>query len=783
MNWRIWFIGVVFLSCSLHAQVPCDEHWDIRFGASGADNNVFSLLRHGGDIYIGGLISLAGDVNATNIARWDGTNWHALGPGIGSVANVLSAVYSLGTDGRHIYAGGYFTNSGGLAFSSSVARWNGVQWSEIGNLRGIPIYLQFHEGILYAAGTLAVPGDTNVYGIARWDGSSWTPMGSMLSGGAVINLLFDPGGGICAVGDFTTIDGIPAQSAAKWNGVSWSAWGTGFTGTNPSLTGLVRHQGQIYASGLFQFAGGVPAQNMAVWNGSDWQPFSGANNEVRRLLSDGTSLYAAGDFTTIGGIPAVRAARWNGLSWAALGTGPSSDIYDAVLNGSELLVGGSFVMAGSVPAVTVARWDGAEWRALNSGRQQGMNLPLGIVRAFDVFNGDLYAGGDFVGAGAELHSKVARWNGVDWSALGSGIIGPSGHRIRAIAHSTHVQDLYAGGTFTNIGGVIASNVAVWKGLSWQSMGQGVNSNVHALAYDPALGNLYVAGAFTRAGGALANRIAYWQAGSGLWFAMGSGVNSNVNALLMWNGNLIVGGQFTTAGAVVAHKIAEFGDFGISSWRAIGGNAIPPGGNVLALATIGTNLYVAGNFVIPGINATNIARWDGVAWSALGRGLLGRNTTPINALAVHGGELYAGGSLTNASGLPVQALAKWDGTNWHALGSGVQMNPGGPTVNALSVYDNAIYAGGLFHRAGGRVSVCIARWIPDINLQITGASYDSDEFRLQAQSALGLKLRLDATSDLATWIPVQQKHSYSNIADLVDQAPVPNRRLYRVLAAP
>jgi trimeric autotransporter adhesin len=769
MNWRYLFIGLI--SFSLHAQVPGDEHWDIRFGASGADNNVYSVLRHGSNVYIGGLMSLGGDVNATNIARWDGTDWHAMGPGLGTPGNPLSAVFSLGTDGTHIYAGGYFTNSGGTALTSSVTRWDGAQWQGFGSLRGIPIYLHFTNGILYAAGTLAVPGDTNVYGIARWDGLSWIPMGRVASGGSVINLLVEPDG-LRAVGDFSTIDGIPAESAARWNGNSWSAWGSGFTGTNVSVTGLVRHQGQIYASGLFQTAGGMAAQNMAVWNGIDWQPFSGANNEVRRLLSDGPTLYAAGDFTTIGGVPAVRAARWNGSSWTPLGTGPSSDIYDAVLNGSELLVGGSFVMAGSVPAVTVARWDGAQWLALNSGRQQGMNLPLGVVRAFDVFNGDLYAGGDFIGAGPELRSRIARWNGTNWSSVGSGVIGPSGHRLRAITHSDGF--LYVGGTFTNIGGVVASNVARGNGMMWQALGSGVNSNVNALAWD---GILFVGGAFTSP----ANRIASWN--GSFWLPLGSGVNSNVNALLVSDHRLFVGGQFTIAGGVAASKLAEYSDFTVGGWRALGGNAIPPGGNVLALAGSSTNLYVAGNFVIPGINATNIARWDGAAWSALGRGVLGRNTTPINALAVRGHEVYVGGTLTNASGLPVQALAKWDGTNWHGLGSGVQMTPGSPTVSALAIYDDALYVGGLFHRAGGRVSVCIARWIPDIQLQITDRSYDGSEFRVQAQSALGLKLRLDASSDLSTWIPIQERHSYSDVADLVDDAPAQTRRIYRVLAAP
>jgi len=58
--------------------------------------------------------------------------------------------------------------------------------------------------------------------------------------------------------------------------------------------------------------------------------------------------------------------------------------------------------------------------------------------------------------------------------------------------------------------------------------------------------------------------------------------------------------------------------------------------------------------------------------------------------------------------PTLRIAKWDGAGWSALGSGMDRN-----VLALGVFDDdtgpALYAGGTFATAGGRVSSSIAAW--------------------------------------------------------------------------
>ena len=183
--------------------------------------------------------------------------------------------------------------------------------------------------------------------------------------------------------------------------------------------------------------------------------------------------------------------------------------------------------------------------------------------------------------------------------------------------------------------------------------------IYALAVDHA-GNLYAAGVFTAAGGVSANHVAKWDGTT--WSALGSGIDDGVSALAVDRaGMLFAGGYFTTAGGVSANRVAKWDG---TNWSPLGAGMTTTGQGdprVSALVTDGAgNLYAGGYFsTAGGTPATNVAKWDGTGWSALGSGLDGE----IFALAVDGaGDLYAG--FSNApSG---NGVAKWDGTSWSAL---------------------------------------------------------------------------------------------------------------------
>jgi hypothetical protein len=60
-----------------------------------------------------------------NIAVWNGSNLSGVGSGIGGSGKALA----ISADGT-VYAGGYFETAGGRP-ASNIARWNGTDWSDL----------------------------------------------------------------------------------------------------------------------------------------------------------------------------------------------------------------------------------------------------------------------------------------------------------------------------------------------------------------------------------------------------------------------------------------------------------------------------------------------------------------------------------------------------------------------------------------------------------------------------------------------------------------------------
>jgi len=355
-------------------------------------------------------------------------NWSTLGAGTDAGVFALASFDDGSGGGTALYAGGAFTNAGGVPETSYIARWNGSTWSTVGGgLSGVVFALTtFDDGngpALYAGGTFEFAGGVLARGIAKWDGSSWSALGSGLQDGTVAAMaVYDDGGGpaLYIGGGLTKAGPVPVNNIAKWDGTSWSALRGGMKTTVRALTVFDDGSGPALFIGAFNSPETPPLQS---WNGLRYSlrgsPQPNGSVFALRAFDDGSgsALYVGGVFTTAAGVSVNRIARWNGTSFSPLGSGMNNTFVlalevfdDGTGGGPALYAGGLFTNAGGASGTNhVARWDGSSWKGLGNGTNGG-------VSAFAVFDDGsgagpgLYVGGAFTNAGGVAANNIAQWS-------------------------------------------------------------------------------------------------------------------------------------------------------------------------------------------------------------------------------------------------------------------------------------------------------------------------------------------------------------------------------------
>jgi len=685
------------------------------------NGSVNAIAISGTDVYVGGFFTNAGNVpGASYIARWDGTQWHAVGG-----ANAISGpVYDIALSGTDVYVGGFFSNAGNVPGANNIARWNGTTWS--GLLSGT-------FGISSTVNTIAISG-TDVYVggfffnaggvtgadyIARWNGTTWS---GLLSGTFGINnsvkTIAISGTDVYVGGAFINAGGVTgANNIARWDGSTWNA-----VGPTPSITGTVTTIAlsgtDVYVGGNFTSAGGVSgADYIARWNSANntWNLVGGASAIsgffpfVETIVLSGTDVYVGGNFTSAGGVTgADYIARWNSANntWNLVGAANAINaaVQDIKVSGSSVYIGGQFTNAGGNNANDhLTRWTGSAFVPLGSQTAGPLN---GTVSSVVVSGTEVYVGGSFTNAGNVPGADyIARWNGTTWSGLLSGTSGIN-NPVTTIALSG--TDVLVGGFFFNAGGVPgANNIARWDGANntWNLVGGvgAINGFVNTIALSGA--EVYVGGAFINAGGVTgADYIARWNGTTWSGLLSGTfGISSTVTTIAISGTEVYVGGFFSNAGGVTGANYIARWNSASNTWNLVGGASAISGlfPFVSTIAISGTEVYVGGDFTdaggVPGAN--NIARWNSASntWNLVGAANAVNNT--VRAIKVSGSDVYIGGDFTNAGGnSAADYLVRWDGAQWTALISGTA-GVFGP-VYALAVpSSDDVYAGGNFLNTG------------------------------------------------------------------------------------
>lgn len=423
-----------------------------------------------------------------------------------------------------------------------------------------------------------------------------------------------------------------------------------------------------------------------------------ANGEMLSVAESSDAFYVGGLFTLIGNTSAQSIARIDKVTGAVTGLGQgvsngssSSSVTAIAVVGGDVYVAGNFTHAGGVPASRIARWNGSSWSALGSG----VNASVQELRAMGT---DLIVAGNFtLAGGASGANRLARWDGTQWSAIGS-----TGANSSVSGLLVDGTNLYVCGSFTSIGGVSATRAAKWDGSAWSALGTGLNNSATCIAKTGA--DIYFGGIFTTAGGVATERVARWDGTA--WSAVSLVIpNPNgysgltVNDLAVYGGMLYVGGGFNayTYGSTVGSYLSRWDG---SAWSSVGEDNIDAAVNQMLATSNG--LITVGRFGFP---QSRVARWDGAEWQPMlggvGKGLNGSayGLVPLN------GKVYVSGSFTSAGNVAVRNVACYDtvtGT-WSPLGAGLAEYSG------IAAFNGELYALSYIEGTQSPEQYQLARW--------------------------------------------------------------------------
>ena len=293
----------------------------------------------------------------------------------------------------------------------------------------------------------------------------------------------------------------------------------------------------LYVGGDFDTCGPnyYPSKGLAIWDGSEWIDLAGQYGD---------------DWTHC--ITRYNGKIYHGCQSGAVFEGMQSEdsriaafdnsVFALAVYKGELYMGGVFKKTKPTDSVHIyfsgiAKYDGTQLIDVGGGVRSSTDS--GGVYSLFVYNNRLYAGGVFDTAGNAPCHNIARWNGTEWQPLDEGI-GHSGAVAVVRTLTSYKGDLFAGGLFTSAGGIPVKNVARWDGSEWSTIGSTLNGEVYDLQVYKDY--LYAGGAFEFS--SPRNHIARWN--GNYWSVPGGGTTfgSIIRCLTVWHGKLIAGGKFS-----------------------------------------------------------------------------------------------------------------------------------------------------------------------------------------------------------------------------------------------
>jgi trimeric autotransporter adhesin len=383
----------------------------------------------------------------SRVWAWDGATWRSLNSPIPMLnRRILAASFD---NERPVVCGDFSECLGDAA--SGVAAWNGSDWTPLGagvNMglgtgNSYPVYISatMHEGELIVSGSMSRVRGQCAGPVLRLTPEGWRPLGQLPLTWAAVEPC---GGRLVGYGYDTT----SYRFFYEWRAGAWS------------LLTPAPEVGGVHSRACFE---GQPVVTMSAyggfsirrWTGSTWTIIESPSFAPRSVAVIDDVLYALG-WTSGAQGNAGYIAAYDGSGWNQLGS-PLAFACTTVAAHNERLVCAGNGFSNPSGAV-VAEFDGSEWRALGTDPWTSSPYNPSVGSLLSTPRG-LVASGQFSAIGGLSTNSLARWDGVRWEPMNSGIEGlvpPYGQLLWAD------DSVLLVGNFKTSGGLTPPLIARWR---------------------------------------------------------------------------------------------------------------------------------------------------------------------------------------------------------------------------------------------------------------------------------------------------------------------------------
>jgi hypothetical protein len=591
--------------------------------------------------------AVGGSGSEALIEHWDGTSWSVVphpNPGIG---NRFQGVAAIASD--NVWAVGYQVGDSGLS-QTLVERWNGTSWSVIPS----PNVPNQHNSL---TAVTAVPGSPNeLWAVGRaspsepfilhWNGTQWSivpgpPAGTVpLLYGVVAISTND----VWAIG-WTGGKSGPVTLTLHWDGSTWSVvpspnpgptfnylWGVGAVASN-----------EVWAVGDFIAPGGDGRTLILKWNGTAWEQVPGDNTGPIGLGFSLKAVSAIGgsDVWSVGTNSHTLAEHWNGTSWT-IAPSLNAGVGDNILNG----VSGSgpsdvwevgFYAFGTEKRTLIEHWNGADWSIVPSANT---NKRLNVLNGVDAISfSNVWAVGYATSGNLDQTTLVLHWDGIDWTIIPSPSPGTFGLNTLYAVAANSANDVWAVGSFTNIGEFAQTLALHWDGTSWQVIPSGnmpgSNNELYAVvAISPS--DVWAVGYWGNAASGFSTLIEHWNGSTWTIVSSPNALGDNFLSAVSATGanDIWAVGRSRNPSTFRTNTLIEHWDG--NSWSEVIGFGVEPESAAYGVAAVSpTDAWAVGD----GGGLALIGRWGGSSWSVFpspdvaGRLLAATAITPCDVWAV------------------------------------------------------------------------------------------------------------------------------------------------------